>query len=128
MGTFGRLGGLFHQPGGTNNRKAGRVRCQYVSCSLGEVRDLSSTGLRVLCKRNPSIAAGQAICFKLNTLEGAELPVTVEVAWARKAGWLKHELGMRFLDVSPELRMALLQLCRASAYNETLNAGERKAG
>jgi hypothetical protein len=128
MGTFGRLSGLFNHSGNPNNRKAGRVRCQYVTCSLGEVRDLSSTGLRVLCKKNPGIAAGQAICFKLNTLDGAELPVTAEVAWARKAGWLKHELGMRFLDVSPELRLALLQLCRASAYNETLGSGERKIG
>lgn len=128
MGTFGRLGGLFNQPGDSNNRKAGRVRCQYVTCSLGEVSDLSSTGLRVLCKKNPGIAAGQAVCFRLNTLEGQELPVTVEVAWVRKAGWFRHELGMRFLDVSPELRMALLQLCRASAYNESMNDPHRKSG
>lgn len=128
MGTFGRLGGLFNQAGDPNNRKAGRVRCQYVTCSLGEVSDLSSTGLRVLCKKNPGIAAGQAVCFRLNTLEGQELPVTVEVAWVRKAGWFRHELGMRFLDVSPELRMALLQLCRASAYNESMNDPHRKSG
>lgn len=128
MGTFGRLGGLFQQSGDSNNRKAGRVRCQYVTCSLGEVRDLSATGLRVLCKRNPGIAAGQVICFRLSTLEGAELPIMAHVAWVRKAGWFKRELGMKFLDVSAELRLALLQLCRASTYNESLNDPQRKTG
>lgn len=128
MGTFGRLGGLFHNPGDTNHRKAGRVRCQYITCSLGEVRDLSSTGVRVLCKKNPGIAAGQAICFRMYTLEGKELPVTVEVAWVKKVGWFKRELGMKFLDVSPELRLALLQLCRASTYNESLNDPNRQVG
>lgn len=128
MGTFGRLISALGDSGSPNNRKAGRVRCQYVTCSLGEVRDLSATGLRVLCKKNPGIAAGQVICFRLNTLEGAELPIMAHVAWARKAGWFKHELGMKFLDVSAELRLALLQLCRASTYNESLNDPHRKTG
>ena len=62
------------------------------------------------------------------TLEGKELPVTVEVAWVKKVGWFKRELGMKFLDVSPELRLALLQLCRASTYNESLNDPNRQVG
>ena len=128
MGTFGRLGSVFGHSDGPNNRKAGRVRCQQITCSLGEVRDLSATGLRVLCKRNEGISAGQVVCFRLYTLEGAELQVMVHVAWVRKAGWRKHEMGMKFLDVSPELRLALLQLCRASTYNESLNDPQRKTG
>lgn len=126
MGLQGRLASILGS-GGSELRKAGRVRCQHITCSLGEVADLSASGMRVLCKNNPHIEPNQAICFYLHSLEGKDTPVTAEVAWSRKVGWRKHELGVRFLDVLPELRMALLQLCRASAYNETFSVDARRA-
>lgn len=75
-----------------------RVPQTELHCSLGQVLDISSTGLRVVCRRIPR----DEVTFKLNT-KVDPLPVQAKVVWAKRLGFRKHEIGLLFIQPSPEL-------------------------
>ena len=103
-----------------NNRRHGRVKCQHVACTLGTVIDLSASGLRVRGPGIPRVKAGDCFTMTIQTLDGPML-APVEVAWARRIGWRKHEIGITFREVGPALCRALTALARASANNEVIS-------
>ena len=125
---FSRLGSA-QEP--DNRRRNGRVNLQEVTCSLGQVLDLSSSGMRVQTKVQPTLKAGQIFGTILETFAGP-LQIAAEVAWVRQAGWRKHQIGIRFVDPSPELRRAINELARSVASNEVvrpdIEAFRRNAG
>jgi hypothetical protein len=55
----------------------------------------------------------------LQSLEGP-VNVAATVAWIRKVGWGKHQLGVRFVDPDPTLRRAICELARSVASNEVI--------
>lgn len=101
-----------------SKRGAGRVRCQDISCSLGEILDLSASGMRVKsAARIPRI--GSAMTVIIGALDGEEtVPCTVQ--WIRRRGWLHREVGLKFGPLSAKVAKSLCDLARAAAYNETL--------
>lgn len=70
-----------------------------LQCSLGQVLDISSTGMRVACRRVPK---EKWVKFVLNA-EVDPLPVHAKVVWAKRLGFRKHEVGLLFINPSPEL-------------------------
>jgi hypothetical protein len=102
----------------TSRRRFGRVLCQDVSCSLGDVLDLSAKGMRVET-RHKLPPVGTQIATTITTLDGP-LQVTVTVAWVKKAGWLSREVGFIFGKMDTATRDALTLLGRASAHNESM--------
>lgn len=101
-----------------NHRKHGRVRCQGILCSFGEVLDMSASGLRVLSAIRPP-PVDQVVNITIQTLEG---PVIVEarVIWSRKASFFKREIGMRFVNLLPSAAAALSRVGSAAAFNESV--------
>lgn len=94
---------------GDNRRRHGRIRCDGVSCSIGEVLDLSPTGLRV-SGSGFGINVGGLVQFTLNGPDG---PVDVRgrVAWLRrKLFWF--EAGLTFVDLSPATRRSISEIAR----------------
>ena len=75
-----------------------RIPQSELHCSLGQVMDISLTGMRVTCRRMPK----KVVAFDLNTAV-APMPVCAKVAWAKRVGFRKYEVGLHFLDRSPEL-------------------------
>lgn len=102
-----------------NRRRAGRVVLQSITCSLGTVLDLSSTGLRVETSSKPTVAAGQTFGMVLQSLDGP-VNIVATVAWVRKSGWRAHQLGLIIVEPSPELRRAINDLARGVTTNETI--------
>ena len=102
-----------------NRRRNGRVVLQEVQCSLGEVLDLSTTGMRVQTKLKHDLKVGQTFGMVLQSLDGP-VNVAATVAWIRKVGWGKHQLGVRFVDPDPALRKAIGALARSVASNEVV--------
>ncbi|NUQ67697.1 MAG: PilZ domain-containing protein [Phycisphaerales bacterium] len=102
----------------TNSRRAGRVFCQDVTCSLGEIRDLSASGMRVRTRQKPP-PLNQPITLTLETLDGP-MVIGCEVVWARRTGFFQRELGVTFRGLNDRTRLALSRLAQASAYNETI--------
>ncbi len=75
-----------------------RVPQSELHCSLGPVLDITSAGMRVMCRRIPK----DEVKFDLNTTVDP-LPVRAKVVWAKRLGFRKHEVGLHFIQPSPEL-------------------------
>jgi DnaJ domain/PilZ domain len=101
-------------PGGSSGRQAMRPRknkrysAELLQTPLGQVIDLSTSGLRVRGTGKPAIKAGEAIPVKLQTPQG-ELNFLGRVAWVRrlKGGF---EAGFELLDVKPHIASRLRQI------------------
>ncbi len=92
------------------SRRTGRVRLGGIICTIGTVLDVSAAGMRVRCTvRVPAI--GSAVSTMISTPEGP-LEVGGTVVWTRKCGWITHEAGIRFDQVTPPVRQALTRLAR----------------
>lgn len=102
----------------SNSRRAGRVFCQDVRCTLGEIRDLSATGMRVRTRLKPP-PLGQPFTLTLESLDGP-LVVACELIWVRRTGFFQREVGVTFRGLDEKTRGALARLAQASAYNETI--------
>ena len=134
-GVFALLGGGLRQSGGgvddarmqprgphkqgkaAERRRSGRVRVHMIGSDLGELRDLSSTGARVLCKGGVPPRPGEALWFNVEGVDG-RIKVCAKVVWARRQGWFGRELGLEFLGLDAKARAALAALARTAASNQ----------
>ncbi len=76
-----------------------------LACTRGKVLDLSAGGLRLLSRRKLKGIVGIAL-WDVN----GGLKLYAEVVWSRRLGFRRHEIGMRFVDVTPELAADLTTL------------------
>jgi hypothetical protein len=99
---FVLLPGLKHSQERENRRRCGRLPQDTLSCNLGTVLDISATGMRVLGVRVP----GHGVKVKIR---GVRFPQTLraKVTWSKRLGLFRHEVGLEFLDVSPETAKVL---------------------
>ena len=86
----------------TERRRFGRFGAQRLGCNLGRVMDLSGGGLRVRCSRR----LNGMVEVKLWTAK-RRTTVQTKVAWARRIGFRKYELGLEFQDLTPEAKQDL---------------------
>lgn len=103
-------------------RRAGRLRCSMVGSNQGEVLDVSSTGARVLLKKNPDLKAGDSFQLELETLSGP-LSVDSTVVWVRLNADKRFEMGVEFSGMSEESRRKLLETVLHPTRAETLRRG-----
>lgn len=76
-------------------RHAARLRQdKLLKCNLGEVCNLSRSGMRIKRKRIPTRSFLKA---KLSDGD-CRLSVNVEVVWIKKLGYRCYEMGLRFVD------------------------------
>jgi hypothetical protein len=81
-------------------RAPGRLTQEQLACSLGPVLDLSTGGMRVLATRPPP--AEDALIVRL--LGGTVcLDLPCRVAWSRRLGFRRHEVGLSFTDLDGEV-------------------------
>ncbi len=86
----------------TDRRRFGRFRGTRLGCNIGRVVDLSGGGLRV--RRATRISSQMDV--KLWTPK-RQITVLAKVAWVRRIGFRKYEIGLEFLDMTPETRKDL---------------------
>lgn len=108
----------FSSKQGDESRRAGRLRCQSIKCSLGQVVDLSGTGLRVQCKGRPDVPVNEPFGLTINAPTGMfTAPVTA--VWVRKVGFCTYEIGLRFGELSDDAKRQLAVIARDAATNVT---------
>src|SRR5687767_1398774 len=98
MGIAKEIPPLFKPFGGNNARQKGRIKVAQVSCSLGDVLDVSATGMRIMCKGAPpreSSVVPVRIFGLLNPVDAQG-----RIVWARRVGWRRHEVGVVFENLS----------------------------
>ena len=90
---------------GPERRSAVRVDVRQLKCNLGRVLDLSSGGVRLLCRRK---LRGRHEITLFDRDGGVR--VEAEVRWSRRLGLWKHEVGLQFLNVPSDIAVQLTTL------------------
>lgn len=98
-------------------RRHGRVVCQDIDCTLGEILDISASGMRVRCGSKPP-PLGFEFTTKVDGLDG-EITFSGVVVWTRRCGFLRFEAGIEFRNLTEAMRKTLATLARAGAQNES---------
>mgnify|MGYP000270050056 CR=1 FL=1 len=98
-----------------NRRRPGRIRCERLSCSHGEVVDLSVTGARLRLKGvfSPRKDRGRKVVFE--TFMGPSLPFSCRVMWIKRVGLMQYEVGVEFIDLDDARQAQLTEMSRAHA-------------
>jgi hypothetical protein len=86
-------------------RRRGRLRVDSLKCNHGRILDLSETGMRIVTRSVPKSPFKVVICG----IDG-RLELRGEVRWAKPSGFIRFEVGVRFIDPSPELTKQLTRL------------------
>ncbi|MFG0330796.1 MAG: PilZ domain-containing protein [Phycisphaerales bacterium] len=95
-------------------RRHGRLNCRDLQCSLGEVVDISASGIRVQRKGKPHRHEGERFMITLEAERGpVEAPV--HLVRVRRIGFRTYELGLEFDEMTPEQRTAITAVARAAA-------------
>lgn len=89
-----------------DRRAHARLAQEALTCNLGEVLNLSLGGMQVRCIR----ATKDKLVEVQLTFEGETINLQAEVVRSTKVGFRKHELGLRFLDVDPEIAKQLTRV------------------
>lgn len=100
-------------PRGSNARRHGRLQTRDLTCSLGEVLDISASGMRVVTKSIRSVHAGEQAACSVGSVHGS-FSIYVRVAWARRVSLAKWELGIEFVDPTPAASEVLSRIARAA--------------
>lgn len=80
-------------------------------CPLGDVVDLSTTGLRARSHGKPALRATDTVTLALDS-ESQSIRVAGRAAWVRRTGLRTFEVGIQFIDVRPGIAAALGQLAQ----------------
>lgn len=102
------------------------MRCQWTHCDLGDVLDISASGMRVTCKRKIAAEKGAHLAAIVEGLDGT-FDVSGKIVWKKKIGWFKWEMGIEFDELQPAAKKGLALLARSSLTNENLAAQDRKS-
>ena len=108
-------------------RNAPRHFVDGLSCELGEVCDLSATGMRIKGSGKPILKKGQNGKVSLS-FNGGVLNLDSQVVWFKRRGFRKWEIGLSFLHVSPGMAKAISTIAEFGFLpKETLeNAGTNR--
>lgn len=82
-----------------------------LKCPMGEVVDLSVTGLRARSRGRPELKPGDSVTLVVES-ESQQIRVTGRAVWVKRAGWRSFEIGVQFVDVRPGIAAALGQLAQ----------------
>ena len=93
-------------------RKFGRLIQQRLMSNLGPVLNLSAGGMAVQCRRIPE---GE---FTVEII-GHPLPekLRARMIWWRKTGLFKRDVGLQFINVSPEMARRLCAIASSNRLN-----------
>jgi hypothetical protein len=96
-----------------NRRRQGRIRVYGVRTNFGHVLDISAGGVRLRAGRTvPPVGVTLELCIQ--TQEGPQV-VKARVAWLQKTGFFSNEMGLEFVDVSPEARRVITKIAVSCA-------------
>jgi len=103
-----------HPPRDDDRRRHGRIRTEEVTCSIGDVVDLSASGMRVESKGRRAVSLGDTVSLTLKYGQYA-LPIDAQVVRIQKTGFRRHVLGLQFEKLNPDIQSKLTQMARIAS-------------
>jgi len=111
--------------GAEPRRSAPRHATETLACHLGDVVDISSTGVRVRCKAKPPFSEGALTTIKFS-FNGGKLQVAVQERWRKRKGWRGgYEIGLMYVNNSPNVMNAIGSLVKFGFLCPDAVAGEQ---
>jgi hypothetical protein len=102
----------------SQRRRHGRVTCEMLSCQLGEVVNLSASGVMIRGKGQPQHKADDRVHLDLKCLDH-ELNATARVAWVRPSD-RRFEMGLEFIDLTADQAQRIRELLPIAAAVQTV--------
>jgi len=104
-------------PNCDGRRLHGRLAQEAVRSNLGVILDLSMGGMRITTSKVPEGTVSVE-------LEDDEETITMqaEVAWSRRVGFCRHEVGLRFVDAGIETTTRLSRLATRNRLRRVMEA------
>lgn len=103
----------------SERRRHGRLKTEGTESSLGQVMDISGSGMRIVRKGSLPVKIGESfrIDLKIVCEDNGEtiLPVDVTVRRIQKLGRRKFDIGVEFLNLTDENRSRLTRLARIAS-------------
>lgn len=94
-------------------RRHGRLRCEETSCCVGQVSDLSASGMRILRRGRPIMDVGDEFQISIHPDAGEPvLTLPSRVVWIERQGFRKHVIGLEFVDLDDDKKRLLGELAR----------------
>lgn len=93
-----------------------RMPQEFLTCNLGEVVSLGGDSMRVMCTRAHRPGEVEVIFDQLG------VPLLGSIEWSEKISSRKHDVGLRFLHVTPDLRQQIVRLAMEHRKIETLGS------
>src|SRR4051812_185969 len=94
-----------------DKRRFPRFATTLISCSLGEVADLSAGGIRLRGRGKTPVCRGQIVPLTLHAHE-SQVMVKSRVVHIRRVGLRTWEAGFAFVDIRPSLAIDIDNLGR----------------
>jgi c-di-GMP-binding flagellar brake protein YcgR len=92
-------------------RRHGRLRCDSARCELGELIDLSASGMRVRRRGHCSFRNGHEVQVQIG-FERNMVSVNARVVHVEKRGFRVRIVGFEFVDLTDEQRRKIVELAR----------------
>src|SRR5688500_4129401 len=93
----------------TRKRESDRFGSDLLTCPLGDVYDLSGTGIRLRGKGRCKLALGQVVAVTLQAPQG-QLTLQAKVMRIQRQGLRSYDVGMQFIGIKPGTARALRTL------------------
>jgi hypothetical protein len=102
--------------------RKGRVSVELATCGLGEIHNVSATGLRVRYRGSRLKLPRLQRPFELpvNTPDGM-ITVPARIVWVKRCGFRRFDLGVEFSQASPTAQAKLRQLATTAARSRVIN-------
>jgi len=99
-----------------DQRRHGRLRCEQASCCIGQVQDLSASGMLVQHRGRMTIESGHELQVTISHESGeSDVTVRVRVVRVERTGFRKHLYGLEFVDLEDDQKQQLVSLARTAS-------------
>lgn len=118
---------------GSTVPRRGRVTIEMARCTLGEIINVSPTGVRVGFKGARSAIPKENALFsmEMQTPDGL-VTVPARIVWVKRTGFRKFDIGIEFGETDPATVAKLRQLAtmagRSIVINDTTGGSQLRAG
>ncbi len=118
---------------GSTVPRRGRVTIEMARCTLGEIINVSPTGVRVGFKGARSAIPKENALFsmEMQTPDGL-VTVPARIVWVKRTGFRKFDIGIEFGETDPATVAKLRQLAtmagRSLVINDTTGGSQLRAG
>jgi hypothetical protein len=110
-----------------DGRRARRYQSNVLSCDLGQVVDISRTGMRVRCASKPPIKLGQTLPLSVQSQE-QRVRVSAVPVWIKRRGLRSHQVGLRFVNITLSMSAALEAMATFGFVDLDAAARHRREG